>query len=500
MEASIIILDEINCTLVDFEPKILQYFNKKFEYDVPSARFSPKFALGIWDGTISYFSNIGETYVNMLPEIIPDLVRIGTPFKVTDNRATKTDIILPTIDANLFAHITHPVTNKPFTLRNYQVEAINIMCKNMGEILVSSTGSGKTNITAAICKIFNDQNLRSIVIVPNVSLVSQTYESLLVSEIDVGRLGGGHKDINHKTVVSTWQTLNNVKPMLKDFQMALVDECHTGKAQVIQSIFKEAGNHIKYRFGLTGTMPKDDIDIRSINNILGYVQHTISARTLIDAGYLSDLKIDVQQLSETFHKQYNNFQKANPNSKMKYSGFKSAYFPDYNAEKTFLRNNEERLSYLANTLISRSDLGNVFALVDNIQFGKKLLKIIKSNSNREHVYFVSGKDSVDDRQKIYDLFKTHDNILVIATVQCAGVGTDISRIYQLFLIDLGKSFIRTIQAIGRGLRKAEDKEFIDVVDISSDLKYSKKHVNERLKFYKEAGYPYKKNKINYIVD
>jgi superfamily II DNA or RNA helicase len=109
--------------------------------------------------------------------------------------------------------------------------------------------------------------------------------------------------------------------------------------------------------------------------------------------------------------------------------------------------------------------------------------------------FLYGKDKTKERRKIYDLFKTHDNLIVIATVKIAGTGLDIKRIFNLMFIDGGKSFIRIIQAIGRGLRKAPDKESVDVTDICSDLKYGRRHLRDRIKFYNEAKYPHKKTTI-----
>jgi superfamily II DNA or RNA helicase len=493
---NIVLLDEINCSLVNFPSKTLQYFHKKFQYEVPSARFSPKYQLGIWDGKISFFTTSGNTYINLLPKIVPDLLKLKIKFEVVDSRS-KSKISLNHIDKDFFNHIIHPDTQEPIEMRHYQVNAVNKLIDERGGILLGSTGCGKTIITAAICKVYNNIGIKSLVIVPSVSLLNQTKKVLINCELDIGELSGKLKDPNHETVISTWQTLQNIKPIVTSFQMILIDETHQAKAQVIKDILSSGGKNIKYRYGLTGTMPKDEIDLVSINTILNDIVYEIPARQLINEGFLADLHIQINQLTENFEEQYSNFIENNPRSKIKYSQFKNSYFPDYQAEKTYLRTNENRLNYLADLLIERSLIGNVFALVDNIQFGKKLLKIIKTKHDGEHTYFVSGGDDAKNRQKIYDLFKNNDNILCIATVHCAGIGTDISRIYQLFLIDLGKSFIRTIQAIGRGLRKAKDKDYIDVVDISSDLKYSKNHVSERIRFYKEAEYPYTKSKIAY---
>jgi superfamily II DNA or RNA helicase len=77
----------------------------------------------------------------------------------------------------------------------------------------------------------------------------------------------------------------------------------------------------------------------------------------------------------------------------------------------------------------------------------------------------------------------------------AAVGINIPRIFNLVLIEPGKSFVRVIQSIGRGIRKAEDKDFVQIWDITSQCKYSKRHLTERKKFYADAKYPYKITKV-----
>jgi superfamily II DNA or RNA helicase len=65
------------------------------------------------------------------------------------------------------------------------------------------------------------------------------------------------------------------------------------------------------------------------------------------------------------------------------------------------------------------------------------------------------------------------------------------------MIEPGKSFVRVIQSIGRGIRKAEDKDYVAVYDITSDLKYSKRHLTKRKAFYGEKEFPYKVTKLAY---
>ena len=65
------------------------------------------------------------------------------------------------------------------------------------------------------------------------------------------------------------------------------------------------------------------------------------------------------------------------------------------------------------------------------------------------------------------------------------------------LIEPGKSFVRVIQSIGRGIRKADDKDKVDIWDITSTCKYAKKHLTERKKFYKDAKYDFTIEKIKW---
>jgi hypothetical protein len=65
------------------------------------------------------------------------------------------------------------------------------------------------------------------------------------------------------------------------------------------------------------------------------------------------------------------------------------------------------------------------------------------------------------------------------------------------MVESGKSFTRVIQSIGRGIRRADDKDFVQIWDITSSAKYAKRHLTERKKFYKEAQYPFSIEKTKY---
>ena len=111
--------------------------------------------------------------------------------------------------------------------------------------------------------------------------------------------------------------------------------------------------------------------------------------------------------------------------------------------------------------------------------------------------FINGDVKLKDRTEAYDDIEDSNNKVIIATYGVAAVGINVPRIFNLVLIEPGKSFVRVIQSIGRGIRKAKDKDFVQIWDITSTCKYAKKHLTERKKFYKQAQYPFTIDKIDW---
>jgi superfamily II DNA or RNA helicase len=356
-----------------------------------------------------------------------------------------------------------------------------------------------TIMNAALVDVYakHNPNIKTITIVPSSDLVLQTKEDFMFWGLDTGEYSGDLKDIDHTHVISTWQALQKNGTLMKEFDLVVVDEAHGLKGQVLTKLLNENGNHIVHRFGLTGTLPKPATDKMAVHISVGNVHYEISAADLIKQGWLAKLDIDIMQINEDLKAKFVKFKEENKldsaAQKMTYNQFKDKYFGEYSAEKSYLQTCKPRIEYIADILIDKQSQkkGNVFCLVDGVAFGKKLTKLIPG------AIFVHGKDKKKARKEVYDLFKENDNMVVIATVQVASTGLNIKRIFNLVFVDMGKSFIRVIQTIGRGLRKAPDKDYVLVTDISSDLKYGKRHVRERMNFYRDAEYPHKKRVVSY---
>ena len=241
---------------------------------------------------------------------------------------------------------------------------------------------------------------------------------------------------------------------------AVVANCHMAKAEALKTLLTGVMSHIPIRWGLTGTVPKEAYESVSLRCSIGEVIGQLSAKELQDQGVLAACHVNIMQLIDYVE------------------------YKDYQSELKYLLETQSRLKYIS-TLIERIQAdGNTLVLVDRIATGKALVELISGAS------FVSGGTKANDRKERYDEIATSDNRVIVATYGVAAVGINIPRIFNLVLVEPGKSFVRVIQSIGRGIRKAEDKDFVQIWDITSTCKFSKRHINKRKAFYKDAGYPF----------
>ena len=239
------------------------------------------------------------------------------------------------------------------------------------------------------------------------------------------------------------------------------------KADVLKRMLTGPFAHCGIRWGLTGTVPKADFEFYGLKCSIGDVVNRIAAKELQDKGVLAQCDVNILQTQD--HPAFKNYQE----------------------ELKWLTTDETRMEWIAGTVQNIASSGNTLILVDRISAGEILEKKLKDS------IFISGSTKNTDRKEHYDEVSTATNKIIIATYGVASVGINIPRIFNLVLIEPGKSFVRVIQSIGRGIRKAEDKDSVQIWDLTSSCKFAKRHLTERKKFYKEANYPYNIHKIDY---
>ena len=481
----IIIRDEVNIKIEGLDLDTRKQLVKKFKYEDPTARYRPSYKLGRWDGAISFFGLGGTTYLSMLEQVLEELERRNYNIDVEDLRTSPNlefDQILEDFWGDQTWPTGHRFAGDKIRLRGDQVEVINKFLENPQCIQEIATGFGKTITTATLAKICEKYG-RTITIVPNKSLVEQTEEDFVNCGLDVGVYYGDRKNLDKTHTICTWQSLNILDKGSKEFdgeekvlrlaelldnvQCVMVDEVHMAKADVLKNLLTKNLANAPIRWGLTGTVPKADHEFQSIRASLGEVVHQVKAHELQEAGVLSSCHVQVIQTAEWKE------------------------FSGYPEELKYLVTDEKRMKYIANLVDGIAESGNTLVLVDRIESGEFLVE------NLPDSVFISGKVKTKDRKEEYDEIKTSTNKIIVATYGVAAVGINIPRIFNLVLLEPGKSFVRVIQSIGRGIRKADDKDFVQIWDITGATKYAKRHLTERKKFYKDAKYPFEIQKVKY---
>ena len=478
----IVVKDEVNIKIEGLDLNTRKKLSNQFKYRIPYAIHMPAYKLGRWDGCVAFFQLGGSTYLNLLPDILPVLEQNGYNIELEDQRQDFGELVFEQVTEQTFANKKwpkgHPVEGEPVVLRDYQIEVVNNFLKNPQCLQEIATGAGKTLMTAALSASV-EQYGRSIVVVPNKSLVVQTEEDYINLGLDVGVYFGDRKEIGKTHTICTWQSLNTmlkatkngvapvtITDFLDDVICVIIDEVHQAKADALKTLLTGPMANIPIRWGLTGTIPKEKFEFSSLHVSLGDVVNHIAASELQEMGVLAQCHVNILQTQD--FKEYSNYQQ----------------------EMQYLVTDDKRLEWLADKILEIKKTGNTLILVDRISAGDKLKELIPGSA------FIKGDVKLKDRKEAYDEIQTGNNMVAIATYGVASVGINIPRIFNVVLVEPGKSFVRVIQSIGRGIRKAKDKDFVQIWDVTSNCKFSKRHLAKRKAYYKDANYPFSITKVN----
>jgi superfamily II DNA or RNA helicase len=474
------IKDEVNVRIEGLDVSTRRKVSDKLKYFIPYAYHLPAYKLGRWDGFVRFCDIGGRTYLNLIDKILPIIEQQGYDIEIKDDRK-EYSFKFDKVDEQHLGHINwpkgHPQQGEPIILRDYQVKVINDFIANPQCLQEIATGAGKTIITATLSRLCQPYG-RTIIIVPNKSLVTQTEEDYINLGLDVGVYYGERKELNRKHTICTWQSLNvlhkkskkddaefPIDEFLDDVVCVMVDEVHMAKADVLKQLLTGPFAGVPMRWGLTGTIPKEEFEKASLIAGLGQVISSLSASELQERGVLAQCHVNVIQTQDL------------------------QSFRNYQEELSYLTSNQTRMEFISNLVEEIRSGGNTLILIDRIKTGEALKELIPDS------VFIQGKTKMEERQEEYNEVATEQYKVLIATYGVAAVGINLPRIFNLVLVEPGKSFVRVIQSIGRGIRKAKDKDHVQIWDITSNCKFSKRHLTTRKKFYKEANYPYTINKV-----
>ena len=426
-------------------------------------------------------TNAGRFDLGLFKDICKKLVELQLPFSATDD--FKKEYFIP------YEFYKDDLPKLSLELRDYQITATNAALKQgTGNIVISMAG-GKTLIIATLIQsIRNNTNKNlTLIIVPSIQLVEQTYKDFIDYGLDstnITRWSGKHKkDPKAEIIIASSSILQSKlsdRSFFKDLDLLIVDEAHKcRKGNKINKLIDQIPT--PHKFGFTGTMPPDKIDYWNVVGKLGPVVYEKTSKELRDEKYISDGIIEVIKL------EYNNMPI--------HTEVPSILKPTvaYDTECDFLYENQFR-NNIINNLCDRLDK-NTLIIVDRIIHGEAIYNTIKE-LHKKKVYFIQGSVSLEAREEIRTLMEDRDDIICIAISKIFSTGINIKNLHYIIFGDAGKAKIKIIQSIGRGLGLHETKNKLVIFDIADNLTYGKRHLEERINLYDQEKYKYKITTLN----
>jgi len=479
------------------DPNCEQELEAFFTYEVPGARFTPKFKARLWDGKVRLYSLIRKTlYVGLYKYVLEFAKRSGYqveyvpnddyPHPLESNSHTIDDIGEWIKSLGMYAR------GKPVAARDYQVEAVTTALNLNRTVLLSPTASGKSFMIYCILRWHMEAGLKCMVVVPTTSLVEQMYSDFEdyssnngfdVSEHCQKLYSGFTREFTKDVLITTWQSIyKQPRGWFENFDVVVGDEAHQFKATSLINIMEKM-QHVKYRIGTTGTIDNKKINQLTLEGLFGPVHRVITTKELMDSGKV--VNIDINCLF------------------LKYNGEirKAAKDLDYQKEMDFLVTHYPRNKFIRNLALNCQ--GNTLVLFQYVEkHGKVLFDMIQEKAQDKNVYIVYGGVDTLEREKIRKDTEKGDNTIIVASYATFSTGINIPSIENIIFASPTKSKIRNLQSIGRGLRLKEGKNKLTLYDVADDLQYKSRknhtlnHFVERVKIYSEEKFDYKIHEID----
>ena len=496
------------------------------ERHVENYRFLPKFKFTKWDGKIKFFNN-GNIRVGLYKEIFKALQQLDTKPILTNKEDFPINRDVTREKVNNFCkeffkgyQVLDKKTNKKKTFYPYehQIETAYQILRNRYCTAEVATSGGKTLITSIvffyILKHINP-NARLLLIVPNISLVTQFYDDIIdfnsgffqeqknpcdlrIHEImsDKPRKYRGEKEPN--LIISTYQSLSILENFDRDFYTSFfavaVDEAHQAKTESFNKIMKRTIKGATYQFGVSGTFQKEETaEFLTVQSLTGPKVSSVRAKELQEKEIISPLKILQLHIN---HDDPDFLEKLKDIRKVKDSGRVA-----YSMETEYIRASEKRKTFILKIL--KKQTKNTLLLFNIIEYGTELFEkakqyFIDNKINNVKFYYIDGSVKKDKRKEILkELEKDDDEIRILfATYGTLSTGVSVNNIHNIVFAESFKKEQRIIQSIGRALRLHEKKTFARVFDLVDNYietyHYSSmtNHGKKRATMYREHNYPY----------
>lgn len=328
-------------------------------------------------------------------------------------------------------------------LRPYQEDMLvrtrEALKRHKRVLLQAPTGAGKTALTVFMMRRAADQGKRSMFLVHQNELLSQTSRALWEQKLEHGMIAAGRRRSRQPAQVASVQTLVRRLDQYEQPDLIIIDECHRSASASYQAILDYwPGVRV---VGLTATPERTDG--RGLDGTYDTMVTGPSIRDLMDAGYLCDYEIFAPP---------NTLDLSNVKTRM----------GDYDKCEI-----EEKVDKPTIT-------GDAVATYLKHARGKRCVVMCVSIKHAEHVRdsyldagvpaeMIEGSMTNKEREEVLGRMRTGET-LVIAQVQLLIEGVDIPSIEVVQWLRPTQSLIVWMQGNGRGLRPSPGKESLLVLD------------------------------------
>lgn len=437
---------------------IKSWVKEYLSYRPTGYMYMPQYRNKNWDGFISLFEwHSNKFLTGLVPLVQACLKSHYIKYAIIDERK------VPEPKRN-------PIRLNGIDPRDYQIESTRAAVQYVRGILDMGTGAGKTEVACAIIQYLG---LPTLFIVNKKALLFQTkerFEKRLGVEVSV--FGSGKYEIGEITVASIQslkQHLSEIKPYLNNyFQVVFVDECHNVSNNSYLKVLNQCNAY--YRFGLSGT-PLDRTDNSNLYIVgaFGPVIYKVSSSQLIEDGILVKPKIFFIP-SENYSGEMRAYElnRCHKWQDVYYNGIVTNHY----------RN--ELITQMVEHLLTDWGRQNVLVLIREIKHGRILQEKFEKELMISAPFVHGGTNKTELQSHLNQFKKGRIPILIASTILDEGI--DLPNISSIVLACGGESTIRSIQRIGRGIRKTEGKEDVVIIDFMDDFHYIlKRHSQKRMR-------------------
>lgn len=335
-------------------------------------------------------------------------------------------------------------------------------------LLISATGTGKTFASAFAMRELGFK--RVLFLVHRGQLARQSkkaYERVFDSSVSMGLVGGGYHEYDKDYVFATVQTLNRDQHLSQykkdEFECIILDEAHHSSADTYQKVM----SYFKPRLwlGMTATPDRqnDDMEGRNIYEIFHYqIAYEIRLQQAMEENMLCPFHyFGISDISMADDKQIGS-------KKMDPHVFQ-------------LLTSDERVKHIieqANYYGFSGDRVKGLVFCSRIDESVELSE--KFNSAGFRTIALNGTASGEERTKAFErLAMSQDDATdeiqpldYIFSVEILNEGVDIVEVNQVIMLRPTESPIVFIQQLGRGLRKANGKEYVVILDFIGNYNHN----------------------------